>query len=153
MLLGPELRTTLMLGHWSAGLTARYDTAIAYLQTVPPQFFLSSVTIGLAGGYRFLSSPIELQAAIEPTLAVVLLGGQGADESEPDIDAHVDMRLGARLAAALPVTERLRAVCALRGEGAPAALFSDRSSRHHTLPSIPGYLAGLSCGLELLAIR
>jgi hypothetical protein len=153
MLLGPELRTTLMLGPWSAGLVAKYDTAIAYLQNVPPQFFLSSLTVGLAGGYRLLAAPVELQLAIEPTLAVVLLGGQGAGESEPDIDAHVDMRLGARLAAAVPVTERLRAACALRGEGAPAALFSDRSSRHHTLPAIPGYLIGLSCGIEVLAIR
>jgi hypothetical protein len=44
-------------------------------------------------------------------------------------------------------------VGAIGGEGVPAALFSDRHSQRHALPSYPGYLAGLSLGMELVAIR
>jgi hypothetical protein len=98
-----------------------------------------------------LAMPVELTMNIEPTLAVVLLGAQGRGQAEPDIDSHVDMRLGARFAAAIPLHGRLRAVCALGAEGAPAALFTDRHSRREILPELPGYLAGLSLGLELKA--
>jgi hypothetical protein len=53
----------------------------------------------------------------------------------------------------VPLYGRLRAVGALGVEGAPAALFGDRRSRRHALPELPGYLAGLSLGLEVVAIR
>jgi hypothetical protein len=81
------------------------------------------------------------------------MGGQRPGAPEPDVDAHVDMRVGARLGAAIPITGRIRAACALGGEGVPAAFFSDRSSRRHALPSLPDYLVGLSVGVEVVAIR
>jgi hypothetical protein len=153
VLMGAELRATMGFDRWLAGLTARYDSAIAYLQPVPDQFSLSSVSVGLTGGYRLLRRPVELTVSIEPTLAVVLMGGQRPGMDEPDVDTKVDMRLGARLGAAIPLGGRLRLACALGGEGAPAALAGDRHSRRHALPSPPAYLAGLSVGLEMLAIR
>jgi hypothetical protein len=156
VLIGPELRATLESGRWHGSLVARYDEAIAICQQVPPQFTLSSVTIGFAGGYKLLASPVEIVAAIEPTLAVVFMGAQRPMETEPDVDAHVDLRLGARLAFAFPLLGRLsrwRGVAAIGGEGVPAALFSDRSARRFALPEIPSYLAGLSVGVELEAIR
>jgi hypothetical protein len=153
VLMGPELRASMVFDRWSAGLLARYDAAIAVFQPVPEQFTLSSVSIGLSGGYRLLAVPVELTASLEPTLAAVFMGGQRPGESEPDVDAHVDMRMGARLGAAVPVTDRIRLGCALGGEGAPVALFTDRSSRRHALPALPGYLVGLSVGMEVLAVR
>ncbi len=153
VLLGAELRTALVFDRWSVGLMARYDSAIAYLQPVPDQFSLASVSIGLTGGYRLLAAPVELTVALEPSLAVLLVSDQRPSEAEPDVDTKVDMRLGARLGAALPLTDRLRGVCALGGEGAPEALFTDRHSRRRELPSLPAYMAGLSCGVELVAIR
>lgn len=158
MLMGPELRAVLMFERWFGGLIARYDSAIGFLQPVPDQFSLASVSVGFTGGYRVLTAraskaPVELTAALEPTLAVALMGGQEPGQSEPDIDARVDMRLGARLGAAIPISERLRAVCALGGEGTPAALFTDRRSRRRALPSLPGYLIGLSIGIEVAAIQ
>jgi hypothetical protein len=153
VLMGPELRATLQSNRWQGALLARYDAAIAVLQQVPPQFTLSSVTIGFAGGYKLLTSPIEIVAAVEPTLAVVLMGAQKPMQTEPDVDAHVDMRLGARLAFIIPFGGRLRGIAALGAEGAPAALFSDRQSRRFALPEIPSYLAGLSLGVEIEALR
>ena len=153
VLVGPELRVTLGFDRWVAGLVARYDTAVAFVQPVPDQFSLSSVTVGLAGAYRLLNAPVELTLAVEPTMAVVVMGAQRPDTSEPDVDSRVDMRLGASFAVAIPVGERVRVACAIVGEGVPAALFGDRHSRRHELPSMPGYLAGLSVGMELLAIR
>jgi hypothetical protein len=153
VLLGPELRATLDFDRWSASLLARYDASIATLQPVPPHFSLASATLGLACGYRLLATPVELVLAVEPTLAVVFMGGQPPGAPEPDVDAHVDMRLGARLGAAIPVRGRVRAVGAVSLEGVPAALFGDRHSRRHLLPELPGYLAGLSLGLEVTAIR
>jgi len=151
LMVGPELRATYGFDHWSAGLVARYDTAVDVFQRVPPQFSMSSVTVGLAAGYRLVERPFELTASIEPTLAVILLGAQRPGEAEPDSDSHVDMRLGARLAASIPLPGRLRVVCALGAEGTPAALFEDRHSRHAPLPELPGYLAGLSVGLQMKA--
>jgi hypothetical protein len=153
VLVGPELRASLGFGRWFGALVARYDSAVAVFQPVPPQFSLASMTIGLAGGYRLLTAPIELTLAVEPTLGVVLMGAQSRDMSEPDLDSRVDLRLGARLGAAIPVSERLRVACAVGSEGVPAALFTDRHSRRHDLPSIPGYLVGISLGMEVLAIR
>jgi hypothetical protein len=153
VLSGPELRAALVQGRWLGALIARYDSAIAFLQHVPDQFSLASITVGIAGGYRLLTAPIELTASIEPTLGVVLMGGQPPGQPEPDVDARVDMRLGARLSAAMPITRRLRAVCAIGGDGTPAALFTDRHSHRPELPSLPGYLVGLSIGIEVAAIR
>jgi hypothetical protein len=153
VLMGPELRALVADGAWSGGLVARYDASVAIFQPVPPHFSLSSVTIGLAGGYRMLKAPVEIVAALEPTLAVVFMGAQRPGDVEPDVDAHVDLRLGARLGMTVPIHGRLRMACALSAEGAPAALFTDRDSRRHELPELPGYLAGLSVGLELEAIR
>jgi hypothetical protein len=153
MLVGPELRATWVFDRWSGGLLARYDASAAVLQHVPEQFSLSSATLGLAGGYRLLDAPVELVTSLEPTLAVVFMGCQRPRLPEPDVDAHVDMRLGARLGAAVPMYRRLRALFALGGEGVPAALFSSRHSRRHVLPELPGYLVGLSAGIELEAIR
>jgi hypothetical protein len=153
VLMGAELRTTLVFDRWSAGLMARYDSAVAYLQPVPDQFSLSSVSIGLTGGFRLLAAPIELTLAVEPSLGVLLLSDQRPDMTEPEVDTKIDMRLGTRLSAAIPLTERIRALCALGGEGAPEALFSDRHSRRRDLPLLPAYMAGLSLGLELVAIR
>jgi hypothetical protein len=153
VLLGPELRATLDFDRWSASLLGRYDASIATLQRVPNQFSLASATLGLACGYRLLAAPVELVLALEPSLAVVFMGGQPKGAPEPDVDAHVDMRLGARLGAAIPVRGRVRAVGAVDLEGVPAALFGDRHSRRHLLPELPGYLAGLSLGLEITAIR
>ncbi len=153
VLMGAELRTTLVFDRWSAGLMARYDSAIAYLQPVPDQFSLSSVSIGLTGGVRLLAAPIELTLAIEPSLGVLLISDQRPDMTEPDVDTKVDMRLGARLAAAIPISERVRAVCALGGEGVPEALFGDRHWHRMELPAMPAYMAGLSVGVELVAIR
>jgi hypothetical protein len=153
VLVGPELRATFAFDRWSTGLVARYDSAIAVFEHVPPQFSMSSVTVGLSGGYRLVARPVEIVAAIEPTMAVVLMGAQRPGQAEPDVDAHVDMRLGARFGAAIPLRGRLRATCAIGAEGAPAALFTNRDSRRHALPELPGYLAGLSLGLELEASR
>ena len=153
VLMGAEVRTTAVFDRWSAGLMARYDSAIAYLQPVPPQFSLASVSLGLTGGFRLLAAPVELTLAVEPSLAVLLVSDQRPDMPDPDVDTKVDMRLGGRLAAAIPLTPRIRAVCALGGEGAPEALFSDRHSRQRELPSLPSYMAGLSVGVELVAIR
>ena len=153
VLVGPELRTTLVYNRWSAGLLARYDYAVAVLQKVPDRFSLSSVSVGLSGGYRLLKAPVELTASVEPSLAAVFMGGQNPSEPEPDVDAHVDMRLGTRFAVAIPIVDRLRAICALGGEGAPAALFGGRGSRRKALPSLPGYMLGLAVGVEVEAIR
>jgi hypothetical protein len=153
ILVGPELRATMVFDRWFGSFVARYDKAPAVLQSVPDDFSLTSVTLGLAGGYRVLLAPVELSVALEPSMGVVLMGCQRPGMAEPDVDAHVDMRLGARFAAAFPVGERLRVVGAIGGEGVPAALFSDRHSQRHALPSYPGYLAGLSLGMELVAIR
>jgi hypothetical protein len=152
VLMGAELRTALVLNRWSVGLMARYDTAVAMLQQVPDQFALSSVSIGLPAGFRFLSAPVELTVAVEPSLAVVLMGALKPGDTEPDIDAHVDMRLGARLGAAIPFSDRLRMLCALGAEGAPAGLFSDRQSRRKLLPGLPGYMVGLSVGVEMAVL-
>ncbi len=140
ILMGAELRAAMVFDRWSVGLMARYDSAVAVLQPVPDQFSLSSVSIGIPGGYRVHAGPVELTAAVEPSLAVVLMGALKPGDAEPDVDAHVDMRLGARLGLAVPVSERIRVVCAFGGEGAPAALFDDRHSRRKLLPELPGYL-------------
>jgi hypothetical protein len=153
ILLGPEVRATLDFERWSASLLGRYDASIATLQPVPEHFSLASATLGLGCGYRLVAAPVELVLALEPTLAVVFMGGQRPGTSEPDVDAHVDMRIGARLGAAIPLRGRVRAVGAVALEGAPAALFGDRHSRRHVLPELPGYLAGLSLGVEVTAIR
>ena len=153
MMVGPELRVALGFGRWSAGLLARYDAAVKVFDRVPDQFSLTSVSIGLPLGCRMLSSPIELRAEAEPSLAVVMMGGNRPGEQEPDVDTKVDMRLGARLSAAVPLTGVLRAVAALGAEGAPAALFDDREPRHHSLPHLPAYMAGVSVGLEIGLFR
>ena len=153
LMMGAELRAAMVFDRWSAGLSARYDTAVAVFQPVPDQFSLSSVSVGIPVGYRILRAPVELAATVAPSLAVVLMGAEKNGQEEPDIDAHVDMRLGARLALAIPVSERLRLVCALGGEGAPAALFDDRHSRRKLLPELPGYLAGLSVGMEASVLQ
>jgi hypothetical protein len=149
LLVGPELRIALVFGRWSAGLMARYDAAVKVFSQVPDQFSLDSVSIGIPGGFRLLSSPVELVAEVEPTLAVVLMGALRPGQSEPDIDTKVDMRLGARFSAAVPLTRALRGVAAIGAEGVPEALFEDRHSRRKALPELPGYLIGFSVGVEL----
>ncbi len=149
LLVGPELRATYSFERWSAGLVARYDSAVDVFQRVPPQFSLTSITVGLAGGYKLVGKPVEIVAAVEPTLAVVMMGAIKPGETAPDIDTHVDMRLGARLSAGIPLHARVRAVCSIGAEGAPAALFTNRASRQHSLPELAGYLAGGSLGLEV----
>jgi hypothetical protein len=148
---GPEVRATVAADRWSAALVGRYESAVAFLQAVPDQFSLASVGVGLSGGYLLLARPVELTLSVEPTLGVVLMGGQRPGIVEPDVDTKVDMRLGARLGAALPLTGRLRLAGALEAEGAPAALVGDRHSRRHALPSPPAYMTGLSLGLEVVA--
>lgn len=151
LLVGPELRAGVVRGRWLGALLARYDSAVAFFQRVPDQFTLASATIGVAGGYSLVTAPIELNAAIQPTLAVALIGGQPPGQTEPEIDAKVDLRLGARLSAAIPVAGRFRAVCALGAEGTPAALLPNGQSHHHDLPLLPGYMVGMSVGVEIAA--
>jgi hypothetical protein len=151
VLVGPEVRATVGVDRWSAALVGRYEHAVAFFQTVPNQFSLASLSVGLCGGYRLLVRPVELTLGVEPTLGVVLMGGQRPGMVEPDVDTKLDMRLGARLGAAVPVTQRLRVAGALEAEGAPAALVGDRLSRRHALPSPPAYMTGLSLGLEVVA--
>lgn len=152
---GASLRGTAAIDAWLAGLWARYEAPIAVFDRVPPDFTMSSVSIGLAGGRRLLAAPVELDVTFEPSLAVVLTGGRPDPHGEVSRDAQIDPRLGARLGMGVPLFgSRFRALVALDGEIAPGAF--DQGGQggpgHHgppPLPSRPAYTIGLSIGAEL----
>jgi hypothetical protein len=148
--MGGEVRVVLPVDAWGFGVWARYEMAVATLQAIPVDFHMFSGSIGLSAGYRFLSAPLQLTAAFEPSLAII--GMDGGPDGDGGVDAaRADPRIGTRFQAALPIGQRWRALFALDGEIAPYAIASEK---HRTiasiLPPIPSFTLGASIGGEIV---
>jgi hypothetical protein len=132
------------------GIWARYELAVAALQSVPYDFSVSSGSIGVAAGRRLSISPMELWAMLEPSLAVVSMDG-GLDNSPAAAQGSKgDFRIGARLQGAIRFGSRWRGLFALDGEVSPWTLASETHRLiDPKLPQIPSYTLGASIGGEL----
>jgi hypothetical protein len=133
-------------GPWGGGVWIRYDgIAVPLAEHMPP---LREVCMGATAFRSFAAGPLELRAALRPSLAVVSREGD-RDQRE---ETRFDFRLGAEAQALVPITKALRAVVALDGELSPIELAHGmRPSRDREAP-FPTYTLGLGLGMEV-AIR
>jgi hypothetical protein len=142
----PELRATIPVDAWSAGLWLRY--AIPYtFDAVLPDFSMSQVNLGFAGGRRLLDSPLEVRLTVDPSIAVISMeGGSGENLAS---GAKIDFQIGLGLSAALPITTTWRGVIRLDGGISPESLGKERRI-DPSLPPLPAYQIGASIGVEAL---
>jgi hypothetical protein len=151
--MGGELRATVPIEGWSVGIWGRYEFAVAALQTVPYDFSVQSGSIGVAAGRRILPRPIELWAMLEPSVAIVTMDGGVDGTPQAANGAKGDVRIGARIQAAIWLGPRWRGLLALDGEVSPWTLASETHRLiDPKLPQIPSFSLGASFGGEL-AIR
>jgi hypothetical protein len=137
-------RVTVPFDEWSAAIWLRAAVP-APLDRTPQQFSGSDVAIGVAGGVRLLRFPVELYAALEPSIAVVSM--RGGEEPNLLEGSRVAFRMGASLRLVRALGDTFRGFVSLDGETEPAGWAAPRHIDAE-LPGLPVAGAGLSLGLQ-----
>ena len=142
----PELRATVPLEAWSVGVWMRYGLPYVF-EVIPRDFAMTQVNLGISGGRRLLSAPIDLRVSFNPSLSVISMDG---DVNHDEIaGAKIDLYLGGALSAAIPFSKTWRGVVVLDAEMVPAAIKAERRI-DPLLPALPAYEIGAAFGVELV---
>jgi len=151
---GFSLAATLPPRPWGGGVWLRYDALSAPLDERPPP--VRELCVGAAAVRAFGLGPVELRAALRPSLAVVMGEAERATEgtTAPRVPAAenevgLDFRLGAEAQVVVPIVRVLRAVFALDGEFAPTALGRAPRLPHDDEVEMPHFTLGLGVGVEV----
>lgn len=151
---GATLAATLPPRPWGGGVWLRYDGISVPLEMHSAP--MREVAIGASAIRSFGMGPLELRAAVGPSLAVVTRderrdGGAGAP-SEPDPaprgETHFDFRLGAEAKLVFPLVSILRGAFALDVEASPFELGRGADPRDPQ-DGFPAYTLGLGLGVEV----
>jgi hypothetical protein len=143
-------------GAWGAGVWGRYDGLPASFDAAGGP--MREGCIGASASRTFALGPVELRAAVLPSIAVVSRSHgipRGMPLAKPvDDETGIDGRIGAGFTTVIPFTSVLRGVVALDAEVAPAQIAGDSHGHDPDAPmsSLPAYTVGLGLGLEL-AVR
>jgi hypothetical protein len=142
---GVAVRGEVPFGAFRGGGWARYDALSLSLDPRRPDA-LRELCVGAVLGRRLVRDPLELQASVSGSLAVMFRSGP------PDEDGtFLDGRGGLDLKASFPLAGAVRFAAALDAELAPAQLGGSAapgpSGRHRR--DLPSYTLGLGLGVEL----
>ena len=140
----PELRATIPMNDWSLGFWLRYGLPYT-LDPVPKDFSMSQANLGIAAGRQLLTSPLALRLTVDPSIALISMEGDGADDHASG--AKIEFQIGLGLLAALPITSTWRGVLRLDGELSPAGLGRERRI-DPLLPPLPIAQIGAALGIE-----
>lgn len=140
---GVAAGVALPFGRWGGGVWLRYDGLVARLDDHAPP--MREVCVGASAFRSFAVGPIELRAALRPSLGVVT---ESDDHGDRD-DTRFDFRIGAEMATIIPITKRFRALIALDGEISPRELARKPPPPHTPDRSFPSFTVGLGVGVEV----